>query len=127
MRKTTRKNRDTKVISWTQPCTIMIMIVVVLVYNNVWLKLSIDNVRPATSSDNVQFTTSPAQRGVVKGIIYNMKNPTALIDGNIAKEGDDINGVTVVKIYKDKVIFKKNRKQWEQRVHERPNPAWDGT
>lgn len=64
-----------------------------------------------------------AVRGVVTGITYAEGNPSAVIDGNIVYEGETINGVKVVKIYRDKVEFEKNSKRWIQQVRENPNPS----
>ena len=50
---------------------------------------------------------------------------SVLIDGQILKEGENIYGVTVNKIYSNKVEFEKEGKRWEQRVQERPNRGWE--
>jgi len=65
-----------------------------------------------------------ARHGTVKGILYTVENSSAIIDDQLVKEGDTIDGVTVLKIDRDKVEFEKNHKVWEQRVGQRPNPAW---
>lgn len=65
-----------------------------------------------------------ARPGTVTGILYTVESPSALIDGQIVKEGDIIRGVTVVKIHEAEVEFKKNHKLWKQRVGQPPNPAW---
>jgi len=62
--------------------------------------------------------------GTVTGILYTIENSSALIDGQIVKEGDTINGVTVVRIHRTEVEFRKNGRLWKQRVAQRPNPAW---
>lgn len=66
-----------------------------------------------------------ARQGVVTGILYTtIESSSAVIDGQIVKEGDTIHNVTVTKIHKSEVEFEKNGKRWKQRVGQRPNPAW---
>jgi len=62
--------------------------------------------------------------GTVTGILYTIENSSAIIDGQIVMEGDTINGVTVVKIYRTEVEFRKNGRLWKQRVGQRPGSAW---
>jgi len=62
--------------------------------------------------------------GTVTGILYTAESRSAVIDGQVVKEGNTIHGVTVVKIYKAEVEFKKNYKVWKQRVGQCPNPIW---
>lgn len=38
--------------------------------------------------------------------------------------GNVIDGVTVVKIYEDRVEFKKDGKRWTQKEGDAPDPAW---
>ena len=70
------------------------------------------------------YKSSTNKYGVVVGIICNAENPTALINNEIAHEGDTINGVHVIKISRDKIQFEKNGSVWTQKVLEKPNPAW---
>lgn len=49
------------------------------------------------------------------GILYS-DDPSAIVDGEIVKEGDTIDGAKVVKIHRYKVEFEKGRKKWTQRV-----------
>lgn len=65
-----------------------------------------------------------ATRGVVTGVLYSMYKPSAIVDHKIVHEGDTIHGVTVVKIYKDKVKFSKKGKNWEQEVRQTPEAYW---
>jgi hypothetical protein len=59
--------------------------------------------------------------GLVTGICYSTDKPSAVInDKIIVYEGDTINGVTIVKIYKDKVEFAKNGKSWTLKVTRLP-------
>jgi len=50
------------------------------------------------------------------GIFYteNDPDPIAMVNGNIAHEGDIIKGVKVLKIHKDKVEFEKDGRKWSQ-------------
>lgn len=60
----------------------------------------------------------------VTGILYTIENSSALIDGQIVKEGDTINGITVVKIYRTEVEFRKNGRLWKQRIGQHPGSTW---
>ena len=62
---------------------------------------------------------------MIDGILFSPDNPSALIDGQVLKRGDQIYGVEVVAIDRRIVTFEKGGKTWEQRVSERPNSAWD--
>jgi type II secretory pathway component PulC len=50
------------------------------------------------------------------GILYS-DNPSAIVDGEIVKEGDMINGAKVIKIHRDKVEFEKDGEKWTKRVY----------
>jgi len=65
------------------------------------------------------------RKGLVRSIIYTIDDSSVLIDDKIVKEGDEIYGTEVVKIYPNKIEFERNGKFWIQRVCQRPNPAWD--
>lgn len=55
--------------------------------------------------------------GLVTGICYSRDKPSAVINNKtIVYEGDTIDGVTIVKIYKDKVEFTKNGKNWALKI-----------
>jgi hypothetical protein len=62
--------------------------------------------------------------GLVTGILYSADKPAAVVGGKIVHQGTMIDGVTVVKIYRDKVEFAKNRKKWMQKVQEKPASYW---
>ena len=53
---------------------------------------------------------------IVKGILYTEDNQSAVIGNHIVHEGEEIQGVTVVKISKDSVEFEMNGKRWTQKV-----------
>ena len=53
---------------------------------------------------------------IVKDIVFSYDRPSAVIGSKIVYVGDVINGVTIVKIDRDSVEFKKNGDVWEQKV-----------
>jgi hypothetical protein len=65
-----------------------------------------------------------ATRGLVTGVLYSAYKPSAIVDHKVVHEGDTIHGVTVVKIYKDKVKFSKKGRDWEQGVQQSPEAYW---
>ncbi len=88
----------------------------------IWLQLlTVTAVLVLTLSYNFGAT---ARKGVVSGILYTIEDSSAVIDGQILKEGDTIYDVKVVKIYRTEIEFEKNGERWKQRVRQRPNPAW---
>jgi hypothetical protein len=60
----------------------------------------------------------------VTGILYSEDNPTALIGHQIVHEGDAVDGVSVIKIHKNKVEFAKNGRRWTQAVGGTPKTYW---
>ena len=48
------------------------------------------------------------------GIFYSQDNPMAIVEGQIAHEGDTIGDVKVLKIHKDRVEFEKSGRTWNQ-------------
>lgn len=53
---------------------------------------------------------------VVKGIVFSEDKPSAIISDRIVAEGEEILGVTVVKIQKESVVFEKDGETWTQPV-----------
>lgn len=53
---------------------------------------------------------------MVTGIIYDTENPSAVVCGEIVREGDTVKGYKVTKIYRDKVEFKGRRKSFTRKV-----------
>ena len=53
---------------------------------------------------------------MVKGILYTEDSQSAVIGNHIVHEGEEILGVTIVKINKDSVEFEMNGKRWTQKV-----------
>lgn len=59
----------------------------------------------------------------IDGILYSKDKSMIAVNGELLHEGDNINGVKIVKILKDKVEFEKNGKRWTQEVKEVPIAA----
>ena len=68
---------------------------------------------PATTTDP---TTTQMDQLVVTGIVFSETNPSAIISGSIVNEGEQVMGVTVVKINKETIEFEKDGKTWTQPV-----------
>ena len=68
----------------------------------------------------------PETSGLVRGILYSETKPSIVIDDKrkIVYEGNTIQGVTIVKIHKDKVEFAKNDQRWTQKVGQTPKAHW---
>ena len=52
----------------------------------------------------------------VRGIVYSADNPSAVIGDQTVHEGDEISGITVVKINRKDVEFEQDGKRWVQKV-----------
>lgn len=52
------------------------------------------------------------------------RNRSVMIGTKYVHRGDVVDGVTVVMVYGDRVVFEKNGRQWAQRVGDTPDPAW---
>ena len=48
-----------------------------------------------------------AQKVFISSIVYSVDRASAVINDRIVHEGDTVGGVTVVKIFKDRVVFEK--------------------
>jgi hypothetical protein len=67
----------------------------------------------------------PSKKGVLKGISYSEEgNSVAIIGDEIVREGDNIGGIKIIKIYKDHVEFEKDGKRWTQDLDEPPGLQW---
>lgn len=75
-----------------------------------------DVVTPKTVVVTFKEAVSSSKEVSLKGILYSEDNASALIGDKIAREGDIIDGVKVVKINKDSVEFEKNGARWTQRI-----------
>jgi len=67
----------------------------------------------------------PATDRMVTGIVFSQDRPSAVIGSQVLYEGDTTQGVTVVRIYRDKVQFEKDGAKWTQAVNEKPAPHWE--
>jgi len=73
---------------------------------------------PSASEDSL------AAERTVTGIVFSPDRPSAVVGSQVLYEGDATQGVTVVKIYRDKVQFEKAGAKWTQAVNEEPAPHW---
>lgn len=55
---------------------------------------------------------------VIKGILYSSDNPSAIINGQAAHQGDKLSDVTILKINRDSIEFERDGKKWIQKVEE---------
>ena len=70
----------------------------------------------ATAQTETETETRTFVKLIVKGIVYTEDNPSAVIGSQIVHEGEEIQGVTIVKISKDSVEFEMDGKRWTQKV-----------
>ncbi len=66
----------------------------------------------------------PKTPGTVTGIISSNGAPLTIVNGNVFREGQSINGVKVVKINRDSVEFENAGSHWSQKVNEPPSTNW---
>lgn len=81
--------------------------------------MQVGSVSSASSSASGGGSVSGPGGFVVKSIVYvpnDTKSSTALINGDIRREGQSIGGALVTKINKDSVEFSANGKSWKQQV-----------
>ncbi len=71
----------------------------------------------------VRETRTPP-KGVVTGIVRSQDSSTAVIGTQVVREGESIDGVTIVKIHDDKVEFEKEGVRWTQALNQPPSPQW---
>ena len=75
---------------------------------------------PLPNKEKIYDNTTKSESetfGLVTGICYSRDKASAVINNKtIVYEGDTIDGVTIVKIYKDKVEFTKNGKNWALKI-----------
>ncbi len=67
---------------------------------------------------------SELMQGLVTSIVCSPDKSSTVVDSKIMHEGEKIHGVTVVKIFKDRIVFEKNRNRWEQTVRQTPGAYW---
>lgn len=51
-------------------------------------------------------------------IVYSHDKPSAVVNGRIVHIGDEVNGVTILRINRDSVEFEKDGEKWVQKVHD---------
>ena len=76
---------------------------------------------PTTLRDPMQLrsvtTVQPeTAKLIVKAIVYVKDNPSAVINKQIVREGDEVLGAIVVEINEDSVEFEMNGKRWKQKI-----------
>ena len=82
-------------------------------------------VRHATDANAVDAPkTGIYADGLVTGILFSDGRPAAIVGSQVLYEGDIKQGVTIVKITKEKVHFEKDGRLWTQRVQEIPPRYW---
>lgn len=87
----------------------------------------------AMGATSVYVNKKMNQQGIVVGILYigitepGFEGSSVVIDGNILREGDTIHGAEVVGIEKFYAEFEKDGVRWQQKVRQKPNPAWKGS
>jgi hypothetical protein len=116
------------VIKYKQPQTIS---------QNYPADLSADNkTKTAPISENIEKTgydsslrssaTFAQTKGLtITGIICSKDNPSAIVGNQLVHEGDNVSGVTIVKINQESVEFEKNNIRWTQAVKEPPSSHWE--
>ncbi len=70
---------------------------------------------PMLLSSQQQFDSETWKPNLV-GLVYNENQKYAIIGTDILQEGEEINGVKVIKINKDSVEFERNDQKWTQEV-----------
>ena len=68
--------------------------------------------------------TRTPPKGLVTGIVRSQDSSTAVVGTQVVREGDTIDGVTIVKIHDDKVEFEKQGQRWTQKLNEPPGQQW---
>ncbi|MHC4439615.1 MAG: hypothetical protein ACYS3S_19840 [Planctomycetota bacterium] len=65
---------------------------------------------------------------IIRDIVYSKDKPSAVIGTRIVYQGDDINGMTIIKINRDSIEFEKDGERWKQNVRDgKMIPISDGT
>ncbi|MBN2181279.1 MAG: hypothetical protein JW715_05145 [Sedimentisphaerales bacterium] len=73
---------------------------------------------PMLLSSQQQFYSKTWKPNLV-GIVYNENQKYAIIGKEIVKEGEEINGLKIIKINKDSVEFERDGQKWTQEVREK--------
>jgi hypothetical protein len=61
---------------------------------------------------------------VVTGIVRSQDRAIAVIGTHVVREGETIDGVTIVRIHDDSVEFEKAGQRWTQKINEPPSEQW---
>jgi len=64
-------------------------------------------------------------KGMVTGIVRSEDISTAVVGTQVVREGETIDGITVVKIHDDRVEFEKASQRWTQTLNQPPGPQWE--
>jgi len=70
------------------------------------------------NGDQNGSTNTENQGLIIRDIVYSHDKPSAFIDSRIIYEGDEINGMTILKINRDSIEFEKDGKKWKQNVRD---------
>lgn len=70
---------------------------------------------PMTLGSRGQIYTQTL-RPVVRGIVYSEESPFAIVGIEMMREGEVVQGATILKINPDSVVFEKDGKIWTQKV-----------
>ena len=78
---------------------------------------------PTALRDPMRFgSVATAQTGtsglIVKGIVYSEDNSSAVVGEQIVHEGDEVAGVTIIKINEKSIDLEMNGKKWTQKVQQ---------
>jgi len=84
----------------------------------------------ASKGPSVSPPSSKAtQKVLINSIVYSVDMASIVIDDRIFHEGDTVGGVTVVKIFEDRVLFEKEGTEgalrWTQKIREAQNVHWE--
>jgi type II secretory pathway component PulC len=60
---------------------------------------------------------------VLRGVLYSTNKPAAIVDTHLVHEGEQVTGVTVIKIERDGVVFEANGERWKQTVSAPADPG----
>lgn len=74
-----------------------------------------DPMRPQAGPTEADPAAASGQM-IVKGIVFSRNNSSAIVDGEIVRQGQTVNGAKVVAISKDAVEFEKDGRRWTQHV-----------
>jgi hypothetical protein len=109
IRRGEEKKDDKSLLFWVTVLIIVSVAFAAGIGYRFWLK-SKEKIVVSTNGDKVSV-----KEVSLTAILYSKDKPLAMIEGKIAKEGDIIDGIKVVKINKNDVEFEKDGATWTQR------------